>query len=149
MRIVNGTGAIRINARLAIPRRELVFVFSRAAGPGGQNVNKVNTRATLLFDVARSPSLGDEQRARIVSALATRITKEGILRVTSQKHRTQKANREEALARFETLLRGALERRRARRPTVPTPQSRRRRLEHKRRAGRLKAQRTSAYERDE
>lgn len=138
---MNEAGEIRIDGRLTIPRGEVAFVFSRSAGPGGQNVNKVNTRATLLFDVARSPSLSDGQRQRLMSSLATRITKDGVLRVTSQKHRTQKANRDEALGRFAELLRGALARRRARRPTQPTQASRRRRLERKRRAARLKAQR--------
>jgi len=137
--VMNGDDEIRIPGGPTIPLAEISFIFSRSGGPGGQNVNKVSTKATLHFDVARSPSLGEGQRAALMRNLATRITKDGILRVTSQKHRTQKANREAAIERFTLLLRQALEVRRKRRPTGPTAASRQRRLERKRLHGRIKA----------
>jgi ribosome-associated protein len=99
---------IRINDSLSIPRHEISFTFSRSGGPGGQNVNKLSTRATLLFDVNRSRSLSDGQRARIRERLGTRISGGGILRVTSRRHRSQRANREAAEERFAELLREAL-----------------------------------------
>lgn len=135
---VGSDDEIRITGELSIPLEELSFTFSRSGGPGGQNVNKVSTRATLHFDVARSTSLGEGQRAALMRNLATRISKEGILRVSSQKHRTQRANREAAIERFAVLLREALAVRRRRRPTSPTEASRRRRLERKRLRSRIK-----------
>lgn len=99
---------IEIRPGLAIPDEEIAFVFSRSGGPGGQHVNKVSSRATLLFDVAHSPALDDDQRARILGRLATRISKDGVLRVVAQSSRSQTANREAATARFAELLREAL-----------------------------------------
>ena len=99
---------IEIDDSLAIPDEEVSFVTSRSGGPGGQNVNKLETRVTLRFDLAASPSLTDEQKSRLRERLATRITRAGILHVTSQKHRTQAENREAAVARFAELLREGL-----------------------------------------
>ncbi len=132
---------VEIHEQLTIPDEELSFEFSRSGGPGGQNVNKVSTKATLLFDVASSPSLTDEQRSRIMSRLRTRITKAGILRVTSQRHRTQRANREAALERFAELIREALRRKRPRRRTRVPRAARERRLQEKKRRGDLKRRR--------
>jgi ribosome-associated protein len=129
---------IRINAELSIPDDEISFTFSRSSGPGGQNVNKLTTRATLLFDVGRSPSLSDARRAKILDKLATRISREGILRVVSRKHRTQRANREAATGRFAELLRDALVRRRPRKKTRVPVSVRKRRLENKKRRSWLK-----------
>ena len=97
-----------VNARVSIPTSELRFVFSRSSGPGGQNVNKVSTRVTLLFDVAATQSLTPVQRGRIRRGLRTRIDGQGVLRVVSSRHRTQAANRRAALERFAELLAGAL-----------------------------------------
>src|SRR5947207_1091710 len=99
---------IEINDQLSIPEDELTFTASRSGGPGGQNVNKVSSRVTLTFDVLHSPSLSDDQRRRISSRLATRINKDGILRVISQQTRSQELNREDATSRFAELLSGAL-----------------------------------------
>jgi len=139
---------IHINHELSIPDGEIDLSFSRSSGPGGQNVNKLNTRVPLLFDVARSPSLSEAQRARILDRLATRITREGVLRVVSQKHRTQKMNREAATERFAELLRGALARRRPRRRTGVPAGVKRKRLEDKRRRSRIKTGRTRPSEED-
>jgi len=140
---------IRINSRLSIPDDEISFTFSRSSGPGGQNVNKLNTRVTLLFDVVRSPSLSDTQRERILGRLATRISREGILRVVSQRHRTQKANREAAAERFAGLIREALTIKRPRRKTGVPRAVKRKRLENKRQRSRLKTGRAKPSETDD
>jgi ribosome-associated protein len=129
---------IRINSRLSIPDDEISFTFSRSSGPGGQNVNKLNTRVTLLFDVARSSSLSDTHRERILDRLATRISRGGILRVVSQKHRTQKMNRQAATERFAELLQDALTPRRRRKKTTVPAAVRKKRLDDKKRRSRLK-----------
>ena len=97
-----------ITDSLEIPDDELTFTASRSSGAGGQNVNKVNTRVTLTFDLAASSSLTAAEKDRIAERLATRVNKTGVLRVTSQRHRTQAANRDAAVARFTELLRSAL-----------------------------------------
>jgi len=132
---------IEITAGLAIPEGELSFAASRSGGPGGQNVNKVATRITLAFDVAGSPSLTDEQKALIRTRLATRISREGVLRVVSQRHRTQGGNRRAALERFIELLRGALAEEVPRVPTRPHRASRDRRVASKKLHARLKESR--------
>jgi ribosome-associated protein len=134
---------ITVCSDVAIPEGEIAFTATRSSGPGGQNVNKVATRVTLLFDLDGSPSLSAAQKARLRQRLAGRISKEGVLRVTSQRHRSQAANRQEALERFVELLRWALQDVPPRRPTkVPAP-AKRRRLEAKQRRSRLKAQRSA------
>ncbi len=132
---------MRIDERLEIDDAELSYATSRSSGPGGQNVNKVETRVTLLFPVETSPSLSEEQKARLGERLATRISKEGVLRVVSQKHRTQAANREAARERFAELLRDALAPVRRRRRTRVPKAVREKRLESKRRRARLKRER--------
>lgn len=102
---------------VTIPRTHLRFEFSRSGGPGGQNVNKVSTRATLLFDLGNSRALTETQREVIRRMLGGRISGEGIMRVVSSKHRTQAANREAAVERFIELLTAALTPRRRRRKT--------------------------------
>jgi len=140
---------IEINGRLRIPEEELSFAASRSGGPGGQNVNKVNTQVMLRFDVARSSSLSDWQRGRIRSRLRTRITKDGVLVLSSHRHRTQAANRNAVTERFVELLREALKRRRPRKKTRPTAASRERRLEAKKRRSRIKKLRSQKPSRDE
>lgn len=123
---------IQINQSLAIPDEELTFSASRSGGPGGQNVNKVNTRVTLWFDVAGSPTLSAEQKQMLLTHLANRITRKGVLQITSQQHRTQPANRNAAVERFVELLAQALARPKPRHKTRPTYSSKQRRLETKR-----------------
>jgi len=132
---------IEIDLGLAIPEWELRFAASRAGGPGGQNVNKVATKVTLSFDVAASPSLDDAQRALIRARLATRITRDGVLHVVSQRHRTQGANRAAALERFVELLKAALAEELARLPTRPTRVSKQRRVAEKKLRSRVKESR--------
>lgn len=137
---------IEIEDGLAIPDEEVSFVTSRSGGPGGQNVNKLETRVTLRFDLAASLALTDEQKDRLRERLATRITRAGILHVTSQKHRTQADNREAAVARFAELLREGLHEEAPRKPTKIPKAVRRRRVESKRRRGLRKKERTGRIE---
>ena len=118
--------------RISIPDGEIRFATSRSSGPGGQNVNKVESRVTLLFDLDASPSLDEDQKRRVRSRLASRINKQGVLRVVAQKHRTQAANRETALERFRQLLGDALAERPERKPTRVSKAARRRRLDEPR-----------------
>jgi len=135
--------AIRINGELSIHGDELAFTAVRSAGPGGQNVNKVATKVTLTFDVAQSRSLTDRQRAVLLDRLASRLTAEGVLRLSSSRHRTQRANRREVLTRLVDLLRQLLRPVRVRRPTKPTFGSIQRRLSDKaRRAATKRLRRT-------
>ena len=140
------SASLPIAPGLAIPLAELSFETSRSSGPGGQNVNKVESRVTLLFPVANSPSLDERQRELLLARLRTRVSKAGVLRVSAQRHRSQAANREEAVARFAELLRDALVEDPARRPTRPTRASRKRRLQGKRRRSELKRLRSPVDE---
>lgn len=137
---------LEISNALRIHPNELRLQLSRSTGPGGQNVNKLETRVTLLFDVEGTSSLSDAQRRRIHEVLRTRITKAGILRVTSQRHRTQAANRMAATERFIELLRGALAPVKKRRPTKPTRASKTRRLESKKQRGSVKKGRQGKWD---
>ena len=121
-----------------IPEHEISFTFSRSAGPGGQNVNKVSTRVTLRFDVAASPSLSAAEKRLLRERLASRISRAGVMRVVSSRHRSQAKNRAAARERFAALLAEALRPEKPRRPTRPRPGARERRLAAKRRRSRIK-----------
>jgi ribosome-associated protein len=129
---------VRIKGDLSIREDEIVFTAVRSAGPGGQNVNKVATKVTLTFDVAASRSLTDRQRALLRERLASRLTADGVLQLSSGRQRTQSANRREVLDRFVALLRDSLRTVRPRRPTKPTAGSVERRLSAKARRAHLK-----------
>ena len=133
---------MQIDANTMIGEQELMFRASHSSGPGGQNVNKVNTRVTLLFDIVRSPSLTSAQKDRIAQKLATRIDKRGILRVVSQKGRTQEANRQAARERLADLLAEALKPRLVRKKTSVPAGVRERRLREKKRRSVLKQERS-------
>jgi ribosome-associated protein len=132
---------IEITKDIFIDEGQLIFKTSRSGGPGGQNVNKVNTRVTLFFDVAGCEGFSDMQKRRILSNMSTRADKNGIIRVVSQKYRTQKANRRSAVGRLQELLRGALKTKTIRKKTKVPERARLRRLEEKKRRSMLKRQR--------
>ena len=123
--------------------------FDPASGPGGQNVNKVSTRATLLFDFRACPLLTAAQRERVAQQYATRLARDGRLRVVAQQDRSQSANRALAEARLLALLAEATHVPKARRATQPTWGSQRRRLEAKKRRGELKRKRAARLDRGE
>ena len=123
---------VRINDTLEIPDSELSFRYSRSSGPGGQNVNKVATKVTLLFAVADSATLSEHQKAVVAERLATRIAKDGVLHLSSERHRTRSANQRDAVERFAELVAAALRPRKRRRATGVPDSSKRRRLETKR-----------------
>ncbi len=133
---------IVIHPNVRIDQRELHFQFDRSEGPGGQNVNKVATRAKLLFDLAGTGALTPEQKTRVRAALATRISRDGMLQIVCGKHRTQSANRREAIARFAALMGDALRIKRVRKATRPSAGSKKRRLDAKRRQSEKKQFRT-------
>jgi len=124
---------------LDIPERELRFTTSRSSGPGGQNVNKVESRVTLHFDIEASESLSDGQRASIRGKLSTRINSDEVLQISSQTHRTQLANRQAVVERFAELIREALRPVKRRKPTKKSRASQQRRLDKKRKQSRQKA----------
>ena len=127
-----------MSRRFEVPEKEILFRTSRAAGPGGQHVNKTETRVEALWDVARSPSLRDAQRARLRLRLGSRIDQEGILRMVAADERSQHRNREIAVTRLRDLVARALVIPRPRVATRPTSGSRERRIGAKKRRGALK-----------
>jgi ribosome-associated protein len=127
---------IRITSRIAIDEREIGESFVRASGPGGQNVNKLSTAVQLRFDVRGSPSLPNDVKTRLERMAGARLTRDGVLVIIAQRHRTQARNRQDALDRLIDLVRRAAVPPTPRRPTKPTAASRQRRIESKkRRAG--------------
>lgn len=111
--------------------KELDFSVSRSGGPGGQNVNKVNSKVSLRFDVANSGSLSEEEKATIMEKLPSRITNEGVLILTAQSKRTQLQNKEAAIQKFNQLMGRAFARKKARKATKPTKSSVQKRLDKK------------------
>ena len=140
---------IKIAGRLSISEDELKFTASRSSGPGGQNVNKVNTRVTLHFQVTHSPSLSSVQKQRILRHLATRINREGVLRVASQRYRSQAANREAAIERFVELIQDSLKTVEKRKQTKIPQGAKKRRIGQKRQRGRLKQDRSKRFSQDD
>lgn len=129
---------IRVTPQISIDEREIEEHFVRASGPGGQNVNKLSTAVQLRFDVRRSPSLPREVRARLERLAGARLTRDGVLVITAQRHRTQARNRDDALDRLIQLIRSAAVAPRPRRATKPSRAGRERRIEAKKRRASVK-----------
>ncbi|EMG37960.1 protein chain release factor B [Desulfocurvibacter africanus PCS] len=138
----SGKGPIPITNQVAIPEQELSFTFARSGGPGGQNVNKVNTKAVLRFDVVGSQSLGEEDKRLILERLASRLTKEGELVLASDATRSQEDNKRLTVLKLQQLLRAALRIQRPRKATRPSRAAKERRLATKKARGARKQERS-------
>ena len=134
-------GLLQIRHGVAVPRSELTYRASRSGGPGGQHVNKTSTRIELTWSVATTRALGPELRARALERLATRLDSEGVLRLVSDRTRSQLLNKEDVTERFVELLRAALTLPKARKATKLSKAVKARRLDAKRRHGEKKADR--------
>jgi ribosome-associated protein len=139
--MMTADGPIPINARLAIPRDELELKATRSGGPGGQHVNTSSTRIELVWNVATSPSLWEDERTRLLEKLAHRLDGEGQLRIVAQGERSQLQNREAAIARFAEVVAKALVVPKRRKATRPTKASKEKRLQGKKQRGELKRER--------
>jgi ribosome-associated protein len=110
---------------------EVDFSTSRSSGPGGQNVNKVNSKVTLKFDLKRSQALTEEEKDLLLHRLSAKLTTDGVLLISSQEKRSQLDNKESAIAKFEEILRKAFAKRKKRKPTKPSKASKEKRIKSK------------------
>lgn len=134
--------ALFVNQKLSIPSAEMRLSFDRSSGPGGQHVNKANTRVELRFDVQNSPTLTPDQRRRLLESLANRLNQEGVLSLHSERHRSQWRNRQDCLEKLATLLAEHLRPPPPkRRPTRPSRASQVRRKQKKSQQAQKKAMR--------
>jgi len=134
---------IRVTDSISIDESEIEESFVRSSGPGGQNVNKLSTAVQLRFDVRRSPSLPNDVAIRLMRLAGKRMTKDGVLVLIAQTHRTQERNRAEAMERLVALIQEASIRPTVRRATKPTKASKERRIEGKKRRSSIKGLRQS------
>ncbi len=132
---------IEITSDINIPENEITEDFIRSSGPGGQNVNKVSTAVQLRFDVKNSPSLPEGVRRRLISLAGSRITKDGVLVIKAERHRTREQNRKDAVNRLADLIVAAAKVPKYRVKTRPSQASRIKRLETKQKRGQLKRRR--------
>ena len=136
---------IVVTPRLTIPAGELSMSFARSGGPGGQNVNKVSSKVELRWNPRTSAALADDDRALLLERLASRLTNDGTLIVTSTLTRDQLKNRDDAQSKLALILRAALHREKPRRETKPTRASKRRRVADKRHRADIKKNRRGDY----
>jgi len=132
---------VRINANIEIPRREIEFTYARSPGPGGQNVNKVNTKAILRWNVSKTDCLPDHVKRRFLIMWQNRISKTGDLVLNSHRYRDQSRNTSDCLDRLRDMVRAALTVPKKRKPTRPSLGSKKRRLESKKRQSQRKQNR--------
>jgi len=137
---------IEITPSFHIDERELHFDFIRAAGPGGQNVNKVATAAQLRFDITNSPSLASDHKGRLIRLSGNRVNADGVLILEARRFRTQEQNRADAIQRFVELIRKALTPPKPRKKTRPTAASKAKRLQGKRVKGAIKRLRNKSFD---
>jgi ribosome-associated protein len=135
--------ALDITPALSIPLCELDYRASRSGGPGGQHVNTSSTRIEVWWDIARSPSLSEEQRTQLLGRLSSRLDSSGRLRIVSSGSRSQLRNREDATERLRSTIAAALQVRKKRKPTKPSSAAKAARLEAKRRRAATKQRRRS------
>lgn len=129
---------IRVTSSIFLADDEIEERFIRASGPGGQNVNKVASAVQLRFDVRRSPSLPKEVKVRLIRIAGRKMTRDGVLVITAERHRSQDNNRKDALERLIDMIRIASIRPTLRKPTTPTRAARHKRLAVKKLRGRVK-----------
>jgi ribosome-associated protein len=138
---MKSTQSLTVTPRLKIPLREFDFTFARSGGPGGQNVNKLNTKATLRWDILANTTMPEAVRNRFLTKYAAKITANGHLLITSQRFRVAGRNTADCLDKLRGMLISVAEPPKSRHPTKPTKSSVHRRLEHKRRLSTRKKQR--------
>jgi ribosome-associated protein len=134
----SGVGDVTVNERITIPATELRVAFARSGGPGGQNVNKVNSKVELRWTPATSAALGDDDRALLLQKLAARLTNDGELLVTSERTRDQLKNRADAQAKLAAIVAAALHRPKKRKPTKPSRGAKERRIGAKKHRAEIK-----------
>lgn len=134
---------LQINENIAIDDKWLSFKAAGSSGPGGQNVNKLNTKVTVIFDLQNCESLSESQKNRIRKQLKNRVDSAGSIQVSSQEHRSQTANKKTALSRLAELLSGALKKQRPRKKTKIPFRAKQKRLENKKHQSRKKQLRKS------
>jgi ribosome-associated protein len=132
---------LRVNGSVSIPRNELDFRVSRSSGAGGQHVNKTSSRVEIFWNVRESKALTEEQRSRLLTRLASRLTSSGSIRIVASDMRSQTRNRELAEERLAETIDRALAVPKKRRPTKPTQAAKRARLDSKKRQSQKKAER--------
>lgn len=137
---------IRITDHISLDDDELQESFVRSSGPGGQNVNKLSTAVQLRFDVRRSRSLPNDVAIRLMRIAGSRLTKDGVLVITAQSHRTQERNREDARERLFAMIREAAVKPIPRRATRPTQASRLKRVEGKKIRSNIKKMRGKSFD---
>ena len=139
---------ISVTPQIALDEREIVIETIRASGPGGQNVNKVETAAQLRFDARTSRSLPNDVSIRLQKLAGSRLTNEGVIVITAQRFRTQDANRQDAIGRLVELIRKAAEKPKKRIATKPSKSAKKERVDKKVQRGSIKKMRGKAIERD-
>jgi len=132
---------IEVTPGISIKDDDILLDFIRSAGPGGQNVNKVASGVQLRYNIATADTLSDEVKQRLHSIARNRITEEGVLIIEAKRYRTQKQNREDAIARLVALIYQATQKPRPRKRTRPSAASQAERIEEKKRRGAIKRSR--------